>query len=337
VKSIHNFGPNITSNLKVIPSYHKMSLVPIKLIKDISTRNRLLKIKGETPEIDKNDYIESRITTNARARNLMAIEDASEMAKDYLHREGFFTRFGEDIIKESGKDFKFSYRKTNAMERKRTTSSESSGIEYILMEHSYPDGSGHYGMAKVDHDNKTAVIYDSMTDTDSDFEEPLRSLLSRRYKISMRPLFGCYPQPTGGFVSQSFANFKNKNSMGLSQKKLEEAFVISQYDELSQHHFCYMESFLVMMTDLGILRPGPKDPRERLEYIKKFIWGVIHEYVPKSNRRTAQWKYFEEYFLYIMETTDSNGKRLPMRDGMIQLPPSNGNVRFRVRKIKLPT
>jgi len=97
-----------------------------------------------------------------------------------------------------------------------------------------------------------------------------------------------------------------------------------------------MESFLVMMTDLGILRPGPKDPRERLEYIKKFIWGVIHEYVPKTNRKTAQWKYFEEYFLYIMETSDSKGKRLPMRNGTIQLPPSNGNVRFRLRKIKLP-
>jgi hypothetical protein len=323
-------------NLKLTSPYHKMSLVPIKLIKDISIRNRLLKIKDETPEIDKNDYIESRITTNARARNLMAIEDASEMAKDYLHREGFFVRFGEDIKKESGKDFKFSYRKTSAMERKRTASNEVNGIEYILMEHSYPDGSGHYGMAKVDHDNKTAVIYDSMTDENSDFEEPLRSLLGRRYKISMRTLFGCYPQPTGGFVSQSFANFKNKNSVGLSQKKLEEAFVISQYDELSQHHFCYMESFLVMMTDLGILRPGPKDSRERLEYIKKFIWGVIHEYVPKSNRRTAQWKYFEEYFLYIMETFDSNGKRLPMRNGMIQLPPSNGNVQFKLRKIKLP-
>jgi hypothetical protein len=163
-----------------------MSLVPIKLIKNISTRNRLLKIKDETPEIDKNDYIESRITTNARARNLMAIEDASEMAKDYLHRDGFFVRFGEDIKKESGKDFKFSYRKTSAMERNRASSNGATGIEYILMEHSYPDGSGHYGMAKVNHDNKTAVIYDSMTDTDSDFEEPLRSLLSRRYKLSMK-------------------------------------------------------------------------------------------------------------------------------------------------------
>ena len=91
-----------------------------------------------------------------------------------------------------------------------------------------------------------------------------------------------------------------------------------------------------MMTDLGILRPGPKDLRERLEYVKKFILLVIHEYVPKSKRRTAQWKYFEKYFLYIMETTNSNGKRLTMRNGTIQLPPSNGNVRFRLKKIKIP-
>ena len=94
----------------------------------------------------------------------MAIEDASEMAKKYLHEDGFFVRFGEDIKKESGKDFKFSYRKTSTMERNRASSNGVAGIEYILMEHSYPDGSGHYGMAKVNHDNKTAVIYDSMTD-----------------------------------------------------------------------------------------------------------------------------------------------------------------------------
>ena len=64
VKFTHNFGLNITSNLKLISPYYRMTLVPIKLIKDIPTRNKLLKIKEETPEIDKNDYIESR--TSAR-------------------------------------------------------------------------------------------------------------------------------------------------------------------------------------------------------------------------------------------------------------------------------
>lgn len=61
-----------------------MILVPIKLLKNKTNRNRLLKIKGENDEIDVDDYIESRINTNRRAKNLLAIEDASEIAKYYL-------------------------------------------------------------------------------------------------------------------------------------------------------------------------------------------------------------------------------------------------------------
>ena len=51
-----------------------MSLVPIKLLKNKVNRTRLLGLKGETEEIDKEDFIESRINTNAKAKNLLAIE-----------------------------------------------------------------------------------------------------------------------------------------------------------------------------------------------------------------------------------------------------------------------
>ena len=84
-----------------------MSLIPIKLLKNKVNRNKLLIIKGETPEIDKNDYIESRINTNVRAKNLLAIEDASEIAKYYLHKKGVFEQIAKDIQKESKKKFKF--------------------------------------------------------------------------------------------------------------------------------------------------------------------------------------------------------------------------------------
>ena len=80
-----------------------MSLVPIKLLKNKSNRTRLLRLKGETEEIDKNDYIESRINTNAKAKNLLAIEDASEMAKLYLHKKGVFEKIAKDIKAESKK------------------------------------------------------------------------------------------------------------------------------------------------------------------------------------------------------------------------------------------
>ena len=328
-----------------------MSLTPIKLLKNKANRDKLLKIKGETSEIDKDDYIESRILTNKKASNLLAIEDASEVAKYYLHKKGLFERIAKDIKKESGKDFRFLFRKTSSMEKRPLAAKGRDGTDYILMEHSYSDGSGHYGMTRVNHNNKTALIYDSMTNADSDFKKPLKSLLGKGYDVSIGTIHGCYPrlrnatnvdlnpQPTGGFVSQSFNAFKNKNFAGgrggVPKKRMEEAFVVSQYDELSQHHFCYMESFLALMVNLGMVKSGPQDPRERLEYVKKFIWGVIYKYVPTSSRDTTQWKYFEKHFPYILETMGSDGKRLPMRRGFIQVPPVKGTVEYRLKKMRI--
>jgi len=78
-----------------------MGLVPIKLLKNTVGRKRLLKIKGEDAEIDKNDYIESRINTNAKARDLLAIEDGSEMAKFFLHKKGRGSKLSLKISKKS--------------------------------------------------------------------------------------------------------------------------------------------------------------------------------------------------------------------------------------------
>ena len=83
-----------------------MDLVPIKLISNKDVRNRLLKLKGETTDIDESDYIERRMNTNRAARYLMAIEDASEVAKQLLQGRGIFEQIGKDIKKESNFDFK---------------------------------------------------------------------------------------------------------------------------------------------------------------------------------------------------------------------------------------
>ena len=329
----------------------KMSLVPIKLLKNVPVRNKLLKIKGETHELDKNDYIESRINVNRKAKNLLAIEDGSEIAKYYLHKKGLFEQIARDIKKEAKQKFGFLFRKTSTMEKRPIATKGRIGTDYILMEHSYEDGSGHYGMTRVNHDNKTAKIFDSMRNTESDFEEPLQAALGRGYKVTVGTIHGCFPrlrnasntdlnpQPTGGFVSQSYNDFKRSNFAGgrggIAKKYMQEAFVISQYDEMSQHHFCYMESLLAMMTSLGLVKPGPQDPRERLEYVKKFIWGIIHKYVPKVSRKTPQWQFFMKTFPYLLETTDSNGKRLPMKRGFIQVPPTRGTTKYRLKKMRL--
>ena len=292
-----------------------MSLIPIKLLKNGTTKNTLLNLKNETSEIDTDDYIESRIMTNSRARKLLAIEDASEMAKLYLHKKGVFEKIAADLKKETGKDFTFHCKKTKTMKVKKK-----SDIEYVMMEIAYDNTTGHYGLAKVNHKNKTARLYDSMVKDESDFKAPLEKVLTKRYKVteSKNKL-----QPTGGFVACSFEEFKDPNySDGIPKKVLEDAYELSQYDELSQHHFCYVESLLAMMNDMGHGDPGPGDPRDRLTFVKRVIWGLLHKYVPKEKRKSAQWKYFAKNFPYIMETRSPTGKRLKMVHGYIQVPPA---------------
>ena len=81
-----------------------------------------------------------------------------------------------------------------------------------------------------------------------------------------------------------------------------------------------------MMLAIGHTKnPGPNDPRKRISFIKKFIWGIIHKYTPKSKRNTAQWKYFSKTFPYIMTTTSKTGKTLRLFKGTIQLPDHDGS------------
>jgi len=312
-----------------------MSLTPIKLLKNKPIRDRLLRLKGETAEIDANDYLESRMETNVRARGLMAIEDASEMAKKYLHAGGVFERIIRDIKKETGKNITFSCRKTRNM----TSLPMKKGTEYMMMEWTPGNGTnfGHYAMVRVDHNDKKVYIYDSMANQGSAFEEYFVNAYNNNYSVKTLNRIG-KPQPTGGDVTNSIKDFKKKYKNELKRYKpvtIKKMFEISQYDELSQHHFCYVESFISLMVDLGFTKPGYKDPRDRIVYIKRVIWGLIHKYVPKTKRTSAQWKYFVTYFPYIMMTRTQSGEYLKMKDGEFQVPPVSGDVKYTIKKLRL--
>jgi len=309
-------------------------MIPIKLLNNGAIKRNLLQFIGETPNIDMDDYLESRIQTVDRARKLMAIEDASEIAKKFLQAPGVFESISDDILKETGKTVSFNCRKTRNM-KKRKSGSKKEGTEYLQMVWTAGgnDDSGHYGMARINHDEKTAIIYDSMVNEGSPFENALKATLARTYKIRTSKKGGA-PQPTGGDVKPNVNSFRNAYPFKNDQRA-QLAFEISQYDELSQHHFCYIESFIAMMVDLGIMKPGPKDPRDRLPFIKRVVWALVHKYTPETMRGTAQWNYFIAHFPYIMETR-TNGKRLSMRGGKLHIPPANGVVTYTVRKLNLP-
>src|SRR6056300_1207248 len=280
-----------------------MDLVPIKLISNKDVRNRLLKLKGETTDIDESDYIERRMNTNRAARYLMAIEDASEVAKQLLQGRGIFEQIGKDIKKESNFDFKFQCRKTSNMTK---PTKDRKGVHYLHISHTYPGGDGHYALAKVNHDSKSITLFDSMGAGRREFKNELRTINAQEYTI--RNKMNTF-QPTGGFVSTDLENYKKllKNTkIRIRNKKiLEKSFEISQYDELSQHHFCYIEAFIAMMHDTLNTYIGPKDPRDRLQFVKKVVWALVHKYTPPSNRTSLKWKYFEKNFPYFLKIADA--------------------------------
>ncbi len=142
-----------------------MSLTPIKLLRNGPNKTRLLKIKEETADIDMMDYIESRINTNTAARKLMAIEDATEMAKQFLLDGTVLERIGDAIKKEAEHTLNFSCRREKGPRK---------GIKYIQLEKKYPNTQeGHFAMAKVNHNTKTVELYDSMGKQNPEFKKDL--------------------------------------------------------------------------------------------------------------------------------------------------------------------
>ena len=343
-------------------------LVPVKLLPAGANRTQLMKVIGEkTLKFGNEDYVERIAGQKAggapreRARSLLAIENASEIAKTYLHAPGMFEKIMEDAI---GTRAYISYQIKNTNNNLNTTRKKypkDGDQDFILLTHKFQNRTGHTGLLHVEHQNGKVTVYDSMYGAGgSKFENVARKLTKTNgYPKPMsattwniprvRSIFGCKAkvtagsekvqvQPSGGFVTSNYNNFTNtpgdwgatiRNKYG--EKVAKGAFRLSQYDELSQHHFCYMEALYAMMLatnrdskQASAKNPGPNDPRKRISFIKKFIWGIIHKYTPKSKRNTAEWKYFSKTFPYIMTTTSKTGKTLRLFRGTIQLPDNDG-------------
>ena len=331
--------------------------VPVKLLPAGSNRTQLLRDIGEnTVRFDQNDYIEQRagemVESGKMGHNavtLLAIENASEVAKTYLHARGMFEKMMEDVI---GTRENMTYQVKSS--KNNLNIQRKSGVQenFILVEQKFGNGTGHYGLIHLKHRNGHVNVYDSMYDSDlSNFVNVAKKWAPQARSWNspkVRSILGCKArvvdgwgvqtkklqvQPTGGFVASNYFNFLNANHNGYGIRIKREygetvargAYRLQQYDEMSQHHFCYMESIYAMMLAVGLTNnPGPNDPRKRISFIKKFVWGMIHKYTPKSKRRTAKWKYFSKTFPYILTTQSKTGKSLRLWKGVAQLPDNDG-------------
>jgi hypothetical protein len=91
-----------------------------------------------------------------------------------------------------------------------------------------------------------------------------------------------------------------------------------------------------MMHDTLGTPIGPKDPRDRLEFVKKVVWGLIHKYTPPSNRTSFKWKYFVTNFPYFLRITNTNGRRFRLNH-VAQVPKDVEKVKRTVMKLKVAT
>jgi len=301
-------------------------LVPIKLMPKSANRNALLAYIKESSTIADNDYIESRIKTNPAAAKMLAIENASEMAKIMLQGPGVFETISRTIISECGcrAPINFQCNKSSLIKSKNNKS----GTEIIHMSINLTNG-GHYAGVVVNHNKKRMYLSDSMGFTGGEKETFINRMVNLfpSYKLNDEsPAQG--PQPTGGFSPKTLAQFKTQlNTAGIKHSDihtaaLEQMHEITQYDELSQHHFCYIESFIyichkLLGTSMGNLN---KSPRERIIFIKKVVWGLIHKYQLLDKVPEVVRNYFLTNFPLYMKLTTMNNRNIPLVGGLFHMP-----------------
>lgn len=223
------------------------------------------------------------------ARDMLAIEDASEIAKSYMFRKGVFER----IMRDLGGGHCQTFKNGDVIQCVKQQPQEILHLGYDIGEEG-----GHYSGAVKKAG--TVMFFDSMCD--SPYRTHFRRFMRQRYGKAVKIVQDYSTrrfQPSGGF-----APTKNYLSRLLNRSKIRtdinSAFEISQYDVLSQHHFCYVESIVYLCHKvLGTPIGKSEDPEKRLRFIKSVMWCLIFKYAHPNTQQTV-FKYFARNFRYYM-------------------------------------
>jgi hypothetical protein len=304
---------------------------PVKLL---TNGQAILNFMKEKKAIDTSERTEVLMKKGDKlATQVMTLENASEIARLLLQADGVFEKISEEIIKECQCNTKVNYACT--LTNKNLTSKRT-GIEIIhLGTQLNKAGDGHYVGAIVNHRIKNIYISDSMGKLSG--ETPVFINYLKRhfnnYNIKNETNITGY-QPTGGFYPKTISQLKlrlaQKNIKINDEKYLDQIFEISQYDELAQHHFCYIESFVYMCHRLLGTPMGPTQPRERIVFIKKVIWGLVHKFglLNKKNVSAPVKTYFERNFPWYLKFTAVSGSNITLRSSIFHIP----NLPLRVKR-----
>lgn len=294
--------------------------LPIRFLK---TKNNST-LNNFKPDPNENlDFTEKQaMRGNKLAIDMLSVEDASEIAKHYIFDEGVFEKIMADL--GGGHCQTFSLRnKIRCVKRER---------ELVHMGfHISKSAGGHYSGA-VKKGN-TVTYFDSMCE--SPYRKQFKRFIQKRYgsKVNVVQEFGSHRfQPSGGFAPETtrelttLMNSARVNYSGIDPNKL---FYVSQFDLLSQHHFCYIESFVYLCHKVLGTPIGPVDPEKRLRFIKSILWCLIMKYV-QPDTTTQMFKYFSRNFRFYI-----NLKGVKYNPKGFYLPKERSVITYSVKKIRV--
>jgi hypothetical protein len=298
-------------------------LVPVKNLPNGPNRNSILRYMGDSGNLDNEDKETIKFSPAA-----LAIDNASEIAKRLL--EPLFEDISNQIIRECNCNIPNKYSIQCKVDEK--LDSPRSKYELLHLGKRFK-GIGHYIGAYVNHNIGRITVKDSMGLSGGERDEMMKLLRKTypTYKITDESnKIGT--QPTGGFYAENknklkkaYYNYLGINTETIHPLHLEQLYILQQMDELSQHHFCYIESFLYLCHKVLGTTLGPQDPRKRIIFIKRVIWGLIvkfHDKIKDSldvSREVIS--YFGDVFPHFIKFSLPNGNNIPLEAGYFQVPP----------------
>lgn len=269
------------------------------------------------------DFTEKQATRgNKLAIDMLSVEDASEIAKTYIFDDDVF----EKIMASLGGGHCDMFSRSSKIKCVRKDN------ELLhLGFHIGKNVGGHYSGAVKR--GKKVTYFDSMCE--SPYRTHFKRFIKKRYGPNVnivqdfnKHLF----QPSGGFapnttrVLTSMLSSAHINTHGMDPKKL---FYISQFDLLSQHHFCYIESLVYLCHKVLRTPIGPTDPEKRLRFIKSILWCLIMKYA-QPDTSTKMFKYFSRNFRYYVKL---NGVTYHPKG--FYLPKERSVITYNIKKINL--
>lgn len=303
-------------------------------------------------KVDRNDpsFIEQLIINNSPltpvAKTLLAIENASDVAKEMIQKKGVFEKILADLEHshftgefENGKKLTYSGNKKvlKSIAPRTPMKKELAHISIIV-----PDG-GHYSSGVVNPANKTIRIFDSMCSSigEHNHYNSMVNVYKKSYpgyNVQLTNSNSFY-QPSGGFclnrtklksvVQSTFKRFGEKLE-GVDWNKMHE---VSEFDVMSQHHFCYVEAIVFLCKEILGTNIGPRgntNMSERLVFIKSVLWGLLQKYCfTEAFKRTDKYallKHNFQFYIDIQGATVRHGFTIP-----------GPHAKYVVRKFILPS